>query len=187
MKKLAVFASGNGTNAEKLYSYFKEHPVATINLIVVSKQDAGIIERSKNWGVEVHILDKKEYKNTTKLLEVLQKHQIDWIILAGFLWHIPQYLTQQYPNKIVNIHPSLLPKYGGKGMYGHFVHQAVYAGKEKESGITIHYVNEVYDEGEIIFQAHCPITGLNPQQIAQAIQQLEHQHFPKVVYDLLVQ
>lgn len=182
---ISIFASGSGTNAEKIYEYFKDNNLVKIDTIVVSNPNAGIIERSKNWGAELIILDKKSFNNTNQLLQILQQRETKLIVLAGFLWLIPSYLTQNFPNKIINIHPSLLPKYGGKGMYGAKVHQAVFDAKEKESGITIHLVNEEYDKGAIIFQRSCEIQGLNPIEIAHEVQKLEHKYFPIIVEELI--
>mgnify|MGYP006150217703 FL=1 len=185
MIKLSVFASGSGTNAEKIYEYFKGNDLVKIDTVVVSNPNAGILQRSKNWGADVIILDKKEFKSTNNLAQELQKRETKLIILAGFLWLIPTSLTSAFPNKIINIHPSLLPKYGGKGMYGAKVHQAVFDAKEKESGITIHFVNEEYDKGAIILQRSCEVQGLNPTEIAHEVQKLEHKYFPIIVEELI--
>lgn len=185
MKKLSIFASGGGSNAEKIYEYFKDNNNVVIDTLIVSNKNAGIIERSKNWGCEVVILEKSDFYTSDKVVEFLKNRNTDLIILAGFLWLVPDNLVIAFPNKIVNIHPALLPKYGGKGMYGMNVHRAVELAKEKESGITIHYINNEYDKGDIIFQASCNVENLKAEQIAEEVLKLEHQNFPEVINKLL--
>lgn len=184
-KKIALFASGSGTNAQKIVEYFDGRNDAEVVALVVSRKDAGVLERAKNWNVEVKILEKSTYKTSPELLDWLQDLEVDLIVLAGFLWLIPQYLVDGYRDKIVNIHPALLPKYGGKGMYGMNVHNAVAENKELYSGITIHFVDEVYDNGKIIFQASCDVEGCTPNEIAKRVQKLEHEHFPRIVDEIL--
>lgn len=184
--KIAIFASGSGSNAQRITEYFSENQSVSIELFLTNNPQAGVIERGRKLHIPTLIFDKYTFSKTEKILAILQKQEIDLIILAGFLWLIPEYLVKAYPNKIINIHPALLPKYGGKGMWGHFVHEAVVANKESESGITIHYVNEHYDEGGIIFQASCEIIETDtPEDVAHKVQILEHQHFPKVIEELV--
>jgi len=187
MKRIAIFASGSGSNAEKIINYFQDSESVQIDLLLTNNPQAGIIERGRRLSIPTIIFDKKSFAKTDKIVEILKKQEIDWVILAGFLWLIPANLVKAYPNKIINIHPALLPKYGGKGMWGHFVHEAVHANKDTESGITIHYVNEHYDEGEVIFQAKCEIVeGDSPEDIAAKVQVLEHKHFPEVIEKLIL-
>jgi phosphoribosylglycinamide formyltransferase 1 len=187
-KRLAIFASGSGSNAEKIAEYFKNHPNIEISLILSNNPQAGVIARARKFQIPVVLFDKKTFYDTKRIVELLQNQHIDLVVLAGFMMLIPEAMVQAFPNKIINIHPALLPKYGGKGMYGHFVHEAVVAAQESESGITIHYVNEHYDEGTIIFQASCPVSPSDtPEDVAKKVQVLEHQHFPEVVEQVLEQ
>lgn len=187
MNKLAVFASGSGTNAQKLYDYFKGHQLVEINCILSNKASAYVLERAKNMSLETLVFNRHQFYEEDFVLQYLAKREIDWIILAGFLWLIPEKLIQAYPNRIINIHPALLPKYGGKGMYGSKVHEAVIANKEKESGISIHYVNEKFDEGEIIFQAKCPVEPSDSSDdLARKIHSLEHAFFPAIVEQVIL-
>ena len=185
MKSLAVFAPGKGSNAKNIIQYFKSNKDLKIGLIISSNKEAGVVTIAQNEKIPVYILDKKEYYGTgEELLQILSRNKIDGIVLAGFLWLIPLYLIESYPHKIINIHPALLPKYGGKGMYGMHVHEAVWKNKEKFTGITIHEVNARYDEGKILFQATSPIDqGDTPHDIAQKVHLLEYKHFPKVIED----
>ena len=182
---IAVFASGSGSNAQKIFERFEQHSTVKVALLVCNKAEAYVIERAKQFGIPVLIVDKKSFNDEVFLLSALKQHKIEFIVLAGFLWLIPSYLIQAYPDKMVNIHPALLPKYGGKGMHGMHVHQAVHENKEKESSITIHYVNEVYDSGKIIFQSSCKVEGLAPDDIAKEVLKLEHRYFPEVIEKLL--
>ena len=192
MKKLAVFASGSGSNAENLIRYFNiEHPElqVRVSLVAVNKPQAYVLERARNLGVPSFVFDKKAFYPCADekpacfpVLEALQAANIDYIVLAGFLWLFPAYLIQAFPERIVNIHPALLPSYGGQGMYGMFVHQAVVAQGEEESGITIHLVDGAYDHGQNLFQARCRLDkGETPESLAQKIHLLEQAHFPPVV------
>jgi phosphoribosylglycinamide formyltransferase-1 len=182
LKKIAIFASGSGTNAENLFHYFKDSPTIKIDCILSNKPSAYVLERSKKMKLDSFIFNRQQFYENDYVLDILASRSVDWIILAGFLWLIPVKLIKAYPNRIINIHPALLPKYGGKGMFGHYVHEAVIANKEQESGITIHYVNEKYDEGEIIFQGKCPVEPTDtPESLASKIHELEYTHFPKVV------
>ncbi len=185
MKRIAIFASGSGTNAENIIKYFQKSTVATVVQVLSNKKDAKVLERASVLNVKNLYFDRETFFNTNRILELIEK-EADIIILAGFLWRIPQKLIKAFPNKIINIHPALLPKYGGKGMYGMNIHNAVIEQKEKETGITIHYVNENYDEGAIIFQKSVPIDfGDTPETVAKKIHQLEMEYFPKVIENLL--
>jgi phosphoribosylglycinamide formyltransferase-1 len=187
MHKIAIFASGSGTNAQRLAEYFKEKQTAEIVLILSNKPDAYVLTRAKNLGIPTRIFTKHEYLDTDILVNEIKTSKADLIVLAGFLWKIPENILKAYPNKIINIHPALLPKYGGKGMYGHHVHEAVIAAKEKVSGITIHFVNEQYDEGKIIRQASCRIEDDDtPNKLAEKIHLLEYEHFPLAVEEVLI-
>lgn len=187
MKRVAVFASGSGTNFQQICEYFIEkNNDIKIELLVVNKANAYVVERAKQLNVKSVYFNREDFYSSDKVVECLKENQIDFIVLAGFLWLIPDNILKEYPNKIINIHPALLPNYGGKGMHGHHVHEAVIAAKEQESGITIHYVNEKYDEGNIIFQAKCSITPEDTaDSLAEKIHLLEKEHFPKVIDSLL--
>src|SRR6056297_781380 len=186
MKKIAVLASGSGTNAENLINFFKENKKIEISYIFSNNKNAYVIQRAKNHGIKHYIFSRTEFYNTTNILQILQNNNIDFIVLAGFLWLIPDYLIKSYPDRIINIHPALLPKYGGKGMYGMNVHKAVIENGEKESGISIHYVNEKYDEGNIIYKAKCPVDpDETPESLASKIHKLEYEYYPKVIDSLL--
>ena len=185
MKKLAILASGTGTNAERITQYFAEKKTAEVALIVTNKEGAGVIERAEKLNVPCLVIPSKDFKEG-KALEVLCQYGVDFIVLAGFLLRVPDDILHNYPNRIVNIHPSLLPKYGGKGMYGHHVHEAVLAAGETESGITIHYINEHYDEGNVILQMKCPvIPDDTPDTLASRVHLLEYEHYPKVIERLI--
>lgn len=185
MVNISVFASGSGSNAQKIYDYFTQFPEIRIDTLVCNNPNAGVLEKAKNWNCQVIMLNKKSFLQTEELSKILLQRKTNLIVLAGFLWLIPKSLIQSFPNKIINIHPALLPKYGGKGMHGEHVHKAVFDSKDKESGITVHYVNEEYDKGAPIFQARCNVEGLNPKEIAAAVLKLEHEHFPKVIHQLV--
>jgi phosphoribosylglycinamide formyltransferase-1 len=184
--RIAVFASGAGSNAEKLIQYFKNSNVASVALVVCNKPGAGVTAIAEKEAVPVVVIEKEQFFRGDAYVPYLQQQGIGFIVLAGFLWKIPQALIEAYPKRIVNIHPALLPKYGGKGMYGQYVHEAVLNAGEVESGITIHYVDEHYDNGDIIFQTACPILpGDKPGDIAQRIHLLEHVHYPIVIEEVL--
>ncbi len=186
MQQIAIFASGTGTNAEKIIEHFSGNLQTRVALIVCNNAGAGVLEIAKKWGIEAILVEKEGFFGPKSCILALKQRNIDFIVLAGFLWKIPAELVAAYPRKMVNIHPALLPKYGGKGMYGMRVHEAVIEAGEKESGISIHYVNEHYDEGNIIFQASCPVEpGDSPADLAAKIHVLEHAHFAKVVEGLL--
>ncbi len=185
MKNLVIFASGSGSNAEKIIAHFQDLNQIRISHIFCNNPEAGVIARAERLGVPCSIFSREEYKNGS-LLRKIQSLQTDYLILAGFLWLIPAEFVQAYPNRIINLHPALLPKFGGKGMYGHFVHEAVVAAGEKESGITIHYVNEHYDEGAIIFQSSFAVDPSDtPEDVARKGQVLEHRDFPRVIEELV--
>ena len=183
---IAIFASGAGSNAQKIIDKFKGNQSASIALIVCNKPGAGVLDIAARENIPSLVIEKKRFMDEDHYLEELHKKQVDLIILAGFLWKIPSALINAYPQKIVNIHPALLPKYGGKGMYGSRVHQAVIDAKEKESGITIHYVDEIYDHGKIILQARCPVNEEDtPDTLAAKIHALEHLYYPAVIEELV--
>ncbi len=187
MIQLAVFASGSGTNAEEIIRFFREHRLVQVGLVVCNNPEAGVVEVARKYEIPVALVSKKSFYESSALLEILQKHGIDFIVLAGFLWLIPGYLLAQFPDKIINIHPALLPKFGGAGMYGRKVHEAVLQAKENTSGITIHYVNEQYDAGRIIFQATCPVGDNDtPESLAAKVRQLEHRHYPRIIEQLFI-
>lgn len=186
MTRIAIFASGSGSNAERITTYFADKESVIIEMFLSNNPTAGVIERGRRLGIPTVLFDKKTFSKTNKIVDLLQNQQIDLVILAGFLWLIPEKLVKAFPNKIINIHPALLPKYGGKGMWGHFVHEAVVEAGEKESGITIHFVNEHYDEGKVIFQAKCGLVSTDtPADVARKVQALEHIHFPEVLEKII--
>ena len=183
MKKirLAIFASGSGTNAEAIVKYFRNHPRLEVIGIYSNNPNAYVLQRARKLQVPAHVFTRQELKDPA-FADKLKAQQVDLIVLAGFLWLLPAHLIARFPQRIINIHPALLPKYGGKGMYGHHVHAAVLTNRDKESGITIHYVNEHYDEGAVIFQARCPVyPDDTPDTLAQRIHTLEHKHYPLVI------
>lgn len=185
MKKIAVLASGSGSNAEKIMEYFKDSAKARVNLIASNNKDAYVLERAQKFNVPTFTFTKSDLE-IGLLGEKLLSLEIDLVILAGFLLKIPVNLIQAFPEKIVNIHPALLPKFGGKGMYGMHVHEAVRSAGEKETGITIHLVNENYDEGKVIFQAAVEVLEKDsPKEIADKVHELEHKYFPNVIESLL--
>lgn len=185
MKNIAVFASGAGTNAAKIIEQFRHHHSVRVSLVVSNKPDAGVLTIAATEHIPHLIIGKEKFYRGNGYADELLDMKIDMIVLAGFLWKIPSTLIKAFPGKIINIHPALLPGYGGKGMYGHHVHQAVIDNKEKQSGITIHYVDEQYDHGQIIFQATCPVfENDTPGSLAIRVQQLEHEHYPKVISEL---
>lgn len=182
MKRIAIFASGTGSNAQKILAHFKTSPNIQVALIVSNKPNAGVLNFAKEFDTPSLIIDRERFLKGDGYVPELQAAKIDWIILAGFLWKIPVSLLNQWEKRIINIHPALLPNYGGKGMYGEAVHQAVLAAKEKESGITIHYVDEQYDHGATIFQATCPVLPTdNAASLAEKIHALEHLHYSLII------
>lgn len=186
MKRIAIFASGNGTNAENLIKFFQDNKNISVVKVLSNNPKAQVLERAKRLNVSTLTFDRQALIETDEVLHVLNEYEPDLIVLAGFLWKFPEKILNAYPNKVINIHPALLPKYGGKGMYGTYVHQAVVNNKETEAGITIHYVNENYDEGAIIFQAKCLVEPSDtPEDVANKIHTLEMEHFPKIIESML--
>jgi len=186
MKKIAIFASGTGSNATKIIEHLANNEDKQVALIVSNKATAKVLATAKAHNIPTHIILRTNFYESDDILNIFNKYSVDYVVLAGFLWLIPSYLVAAYPNKIVNIHPALLPKYGGKGMYGMNVHKAVKENGENETGMTIHYVNEQYDDGAILFQASCQIVPEDtPQTIQQKVLQLEHRYFSKVVAELM--
>jgi phosphoribosylglycinamide formyltransferase-1 len=185
MKKIIVFASGSGTNAENIIKYFSQIEIAKVVSIFTNNASAKVIERAKNHDIPVEIFSKNELLERN-VLQKIQEIDPDLIVLAGFLLKFPENIIEQYPNKIINIHPALLPRYGGKGMYGMHIHRAIVNNKEKETGISIHYVNENYDEGGIIFQQNVALTDEDtPETVAEKIHELEQKHFPEIIHRIL--
>ena len=185
-KSIAIFASGNGTNAENIIRYFQNSELVNVELVLTNRESAFVLERARSLNVPFACMGKAEWMDGTAVLSLLENRGIDFIVLAGFLARVPDCILHAYPNKMINIHPSLLPKFGGKGMYGDRVHEAVIAAGEKESGITIHYTNEHYDEGAIICQVKCPVLPEDtPDDLAHRIHALEYDTYPKVIEKLL--
>jgi phosphoribosylglycinamide formyltransferase-1 len=185
-KRIAIFASGSGSNAQKIMEHFKRNSEAEVVLILTNNPQAYVLQRADNFEIPSHIFTRDEFYKTDNIIKLLKNLQVDLIVLAGFLWLVPENLLKAFPNKIINLHPALLPKYGGKGMYGDHVHKAVLTAREEESGITIHFVNEKFDEGEILHQSRFKIEpGDTLEMIKFKGQQLEHQHFPRVIESLL--
>ena len=186
MKRIAIFASGAGSNAKKIIEHFGASETIEVALIVCNKPNAGVCGIAREKNIPLLLIDKEQFQNGNGYSPELLKEKIDWIVLAGFLWKIPVSLINAFPNKIINIHPALLPKFGGKGMYGNNVHQAVIDAKENESGITIHFVDEQYDHGQTIFQATCSVLpGDTATDLAHKIHALEHEHFPIVIENVI--
>ena len=184
--KIAILASGSGSNAENINNYLLNNYDIKVDCILCNKKDAFVFERAKKMGVESFFFDKKAFSSTSEILALLNERNIDFIILAGFLLKVPEEMIKQFEDRIINIHPALLPNYGGKGMYGMHVHRAVINNNEKESGITIHLVNEEYDKGRILFQAKTSIDKDDtPEDLAQKIHQLEYKYFPEVIVDYI--
>ena len=185
-KKLAILASGAGSNARKILEHFKGNSQVEVALIASNNPASGVLGIAAEYDVPTYFLNKSNFKESDQFISVLKAAQVDWVILAGFLWMVPENLIKSFPNKIVNIHPALLPKHGGKGMYGHFVHEAVVANQDTESGITVHFVNENYDEGEIIFQASVPVAESDSARDVEAkVRKLEIEHFAIVIENLV--
>lgn len=185
-KRIAIFASGSGSNTQKILEHFKDHELAEVSLILSNNADAYVLQRADNFETPTHVFDREEFYKTDAIVKLLKDLEIDLIVLAGFLWLVPQNLLGAFPGRIINIHPALLPAYGGKGMYGDHVHLAILEAKESESGITIHYVNDKFDDGEIIYQAKYKI---EPEDTIESIkfkgQQLEHLHFPRIIESII--
>ena len=185
-KRIAIFASGSGSNAENISEYFAHNEKIEVSLIISNKADAFVLERAKKLGIPATVITNKQMQEAESVLSLLKKQAIDFIVLAGYLLKVPAYLIEAYPQAIVNIHPALLPKFGGKGMYGDHVHQAVVNAGETESGITIHYVNENYDEGATIFQAKCPVLPEDTfEDVAKKVHALEYAHFPHIIDEVI--
>ena len=185
-KNIAIFASGSGTNAENIIRYLQENDFIRVALVLSNRSDAYVLERANRLKVPSKVFLKDDWISGEQILALLREYNIDFIVLAGFLVRVPEVLLHAYPDKIINIHPALLPKFGGKGMYGDRVHQAVVAAGEKESGITIHYINEHYDEGDTIFRATCPVLPTDsPGDVAEKVHALEYEHFPRVIEQII--
>lgn len=186
VKNIIIFASGKGSNAAKIINYFADNQDVKVKHVFSSRADSGVVEIARNNHIDYTILEKETFLSTDKYIDQIKKIDPSLIILAGFLWKVPEDLVKAFPDKIINIHPALLPKFGGKGMYGNFVHEAVIAAKEKESGITIHFVNEQYDEGKTILQAKCSVDPEDDaNMLAAKIRALEHEHLPVAIAQLL--
>ncbi len=182
MNRIAIFAFGNGTNAANLIDYFSDHHSIEVSLIICNRAKAGVLDVAKTKGIPIEVVPSKNWKEGKTPLISLEKNQIDWIVLAGFLLKVPDYVLKAYPKRIINIHPALLPNFGGKGMYGNYVHQAVLDSGIDETGITIHLVNENYDEGEIIFQAKTSVEEADDvDSLSRKVHQLEYKYFPKQI------
>lgn len=182
MKQIAIFASGTGTNAACIIDHFRHHASIKISLIVCNKPGAGVLGIAEKEGIPVLMLEKESFFRGSAYVDELRERKIDFLVLAGFLWKIPTAVVKAYGGRILNIHPALLPKYGGKGMYGQYVHEAVIIAKEAETGITIHYVDELYDHGQVVFQAHVPVEKTDtPESLARKVHMLEHEHFPAII------
>jgi phosphoribosylglycinamide formyltransferase-1 len=180
--RIAIFASGSGTNAEAIINYFRDHNSIEVVLLLSNNPQAYALERAKKFGIKSGVFNRAQFRESNDVLNKLGDHAITHIVLAGFLWLVPENLVAAFPSRIVNIHPALLPKYGGKGMFGSHVHEAIRAANETETGITIHVVDEHYDEGDILFQAKCEVASSDtPDSIAQKVHQLEHTHYPKEI------
>ncbi len=180
--KLALFASGNGTNVQQIAEYFATHSQIEVDCVIYNRKDAYVAQRAQQLGLPAFYFNKHDFAETTKVVDLLAQRQVHYIILAGFLLLIPPSILQRYPDHIINIHPALLPLYGGKGMYGHHVHEAVVANGERQTGITIHKVDQHYDRGEILFQATCPVLPTDtPDDVAHKVHLLEKEHYPQVI------
>ncbi|MBY0245074.1 MAG: phosphoribosylglycinamide formyltransferase [Sphingobacteriaceae bacterium] len=187
-KRIAIFASGSGSNAQKIMEYFKNNNDFEVALVLSNQIEAYVLQRADRFEIPTYVFNRNEFYNTDTVESFLERSKIDLIVLAGFLWLIPEKLIKKFPNKIINIHPSLLPKFGGKGMYGDNVHQAVMQAKEPHGGITIHYVNQNYDEGEYIYQAKYAISETdNLDMIKFKGQQIEHLHYPRIIEEVIKQ
>jgi phosphoribosylglycinamide formyltransferase-1 len=187
MRNIAILASGSGTNAENIINYFSNRNSAHVSLVLSNKRQAMVLKRAEAHNIRTVFFEHKEFYVTGKVLRYLALYKTDFIVLAGFLWLVPENILETYPGRIINIHPALLPAHGGKGMYGDIVHKSVIENHEKESGITIHYVNKQYDKGDIIFQARCKVDkGETPDSLAAKVHALEYKHYPKVIEDLVL-
>jgi phosphoribosylglycinamide formyltransferase-1 len=186
MKHIAILASGSGTNAENIIRYFDQHPKLRVSLVLCNRKEAGVYERAERLGVPCMYIPKAGWQEEEKVLALLQQYKVEALVLAGFLLLVPEWLIQAYPDQMLNIHPALLPAYGGKGMYGANVHEAVLSNQDARSGITIHVVNEHYDEGRILAQFTCPVRhDDNPETLAARIHELEYRHYPVIIENYL--
>jgi len=186
MRRIAIFASGSGTNAENIIKYFSTRETAKVALVLSNRQKAYVLQRAAILKVKSVFFDREEFYNGDRVLDIIRNERIDFIVLAGFLWLVPDNILEAYENRIVNIHPALLPEHGGKGMYGEKVHKAVIEQHDRESGISIHYVNKYYDGGSIIFQAKCKVDYSDtPETLALKVHALEYEHYPPVIEDLV--
>ncbi len=187
MHQIAIFASGSGSNAQRIAEYFAAHPQVRVGLVLTNNPKAGVIDRARQLGIPVIVFTREQFYGSESVVAQLQFFNVDFVVLAGFLWLVPENLIAAYPGRIVNIHPALLPAYGGKGMYGMKVHEAVVAAREKASGITIHLIDNEYDRGQTVFQAQCSVTPDDtPADVARKVQALEHEHFPAVIERLVL-
>lgn len=187
MSNVVLFASGSGSNVENIVNYFTEDKNVHISLVLCNNPKAFVLERARKMSIETVVFDRETFNTTDKIVNILADHKTDLIVLAGFLWLIPDNILKAYEGKIINIHPSLLPKYGGKGMFGDKVHRAVVENKETESGITIHYVNEHFDQGEVIYQAKCVVNPEDsPDDVANKVHALEYKYFPEIIEEVLL-
>lgn len=186
LKRIAIFASGSGSNAQRIMEHFKRNKEMEVAIVLSNRADSYVLQRADNFEIPTHVFSKEELYESSTILQLLKNLDIDLIVLAGFLWLIPENIIRQYPRRIINIHPALLPKYGGKGMYGDKIHENVIANHDHETGITIHYVNESFDEGEIIYQNKCVVDNTDTtEKLAYKVHQLEHLHYPRIIEDLL--
>lgn len=185
--RIAIFASGGGTNAEEIFKYFKNHSQIEVVLLLSNRPDAYALQRASNHHIDTVVFNRQQFAEGTHITNALNSAGVTHIVLAGFLWLIPEYLISAFPDKIVNIHPALLPRYGGKGMYGSKVHEAVKAAGDLETGITIHLVNSKYDEGRILFQGRCDLSrDHSPEEIAACVHKLEYEHYPRVIEEWIL-
>jgi phosphoribosylglycinamide formyltransferase-1 len=186
LKRIAIFASGSGSNAQRIMEHFKRNKEMEVALVLCNKPDAYVLQRADNFEVPTHVFTKEELYHTNSIDNLLKNLEIDLIVLAGFMWLIPERLIHAYPKRMVNIHPALLPKFGGEGMYGQKVHEAVLQSGDAETGISVHYINKNFDEGEIIYQSRCPVDkNDDAEKLAYKVHQLEHLHYPKIIEELL--
>jgi phosphoribosylglycinamide formyltransferase-1 len=186
MRNIAIFASGSGTNAENIIKYFSTKNSAKVTLVITNKRHAMVLKRAENLGITTLFFDREDFYGSVSVLDCLLEHKIDFIVLAGFLWLVPENIIEKYHGRIINIHPALLPAYGGKGMFGEAVHRAVIENRDPESGITIHHVNKLYDEGDIIFQARCKVDAHDDHEsLAKKVHTLEYEHFPRIIEELV--
>lgn len=187
MRNIAIFASGSGTNAENIIKYFSNKNTAKVCLVMSNQRQAMVLKRAEAHNIRTVFFERKEFYVTGKVLRYLTLYKIDFVVLAGFLWLVPENIVEQYSGRIINIHPALLPRYGGKGMYGEAVHKAVIGNHDKESGITIHYVNKMYDKGDVVFQTRCNVDSSDTHtSLADKVHALEYLHYPNIIEDLVV-